>query len=85
MSIRRLALTQNNLDWAATRMQNQENTILQLQADLRRRQKILLDMLTRLQVLEQKLLYHGRNSKCPENTQDGSQLQTLTPLEEMDE
>ncbi|OLP73451.1 hypothetical protein AK812_SmicGene47305, partial [Symbiodinium microadriaticum] len=45
MSIRRLALTQNNLDWAATRLQNQETTILQLQADLRRQQKIILDML----------------------------------------
>ncbi|CAE7243260.1 Pol, partial [Symbiodinium necroappetens] len=55
----------NNLDWAATRLQNQENTIVQLQTDLRRQQKILLDMLTRLQ--------------------DGNQLQTLIPLEEMDE
>ena len=85
MSIRRLALTQNNLDWAATRLQNQENTILQLQADLRRQQKIMLDMLMRLQILEQKLLHHGRNSKCPENTHEDGRLQTPTHLEEMDE
>ena len=85
MSIRRLALTQNNLDWAATRLENQENIIVQLQTDLRRQQKILLDMLTRLQVLEQRLLYHGYKSKCPENTQDGNQPQTLIHLEELDE
>ncbi|CAE7856746.1 Pol, partial [Symbiodinium microadriaticum] len=39
-----------------------ENTILQLQTDLRRQQKLILDMLTRLQILEQKLLYHGRHN-----------------------
>ncbi|CAE7253330.1 Pol, partial [Symbiodinium necroappetens] len=52
LAFRGLALTQNNLDWAATRLQNQEATILQLQADLRRQQKIMLDMLMRLQILE---------------------------------
>ncbi|CAE7323581.1 Pol [Symbiodinium necroappetens] len=85
LAFRGLALTQNNLDWAATRLQNPENTILQLQADLRRQQKIMLDMLMRLQILEQKLLHHGRNSKCPENTHEDGRLQTPTHLEEMDE
>ena len=73
-------MTQPNLDWVATRLQNQEDTIQQLLTDLKRQQRLILNLISRVQMLEQKLECHSRWNKCTEDT-----LQTQTHLEEMDE
>ena len=76
MALQRMALTAANLDWAATKLQNQEDSIQQFRQDLKGQQRMLLDALTRIQMLEQRLACSGRSYKRPESTQH----QTFDPF-----